>query len=200
MNNELIDKMPKNSLRKNIAEFIGKHYDECIKDKTVLEIGAAIPNKKCWWADNKVLFGTEAKEWLATDMQVAPNIDLVLDMEFVGEVKTRKLNNKFDTIVAIETFEHVFHYNSVALNCFAALKKGGTLLVTLPFGHPVHNFPYDYFRYTPEALLRIFSDAGFKDIEVTETNFKSFTVQQYSDEFELMSFPVQVMLKAVKRG
>jgi hypothetical protein len=47
------------------------------------------------------------------------------------------------------------------------LRPGGLLFFTVPFLWPLHDAPHDHYRYTPFALERLLSEAGFDEIELT---------------------------------
>jgi hypothetical protein len=46
------------------------------------------------------------------------------------------------------------------------LVPGGALWLTVPFVGPLHEQPYDFYRYTEFALEELLSAAGFVDIEL----------------------------------
>jgi SAM-dependent methyltransferase len=46
------------------------------------------------------------------------------------------------------------------------LRPGGRLFFTVPFLWPLHEVPYDYYRYTPFALQRHLENTGFSQIEL----------------------------------
>ena len=46
------------------------------------------------------------------------------------------------------------------------LKPGGVLFFTVPFLWPLHDVPHDEYRFTPFALRRHLSNAGFGSIEI----------------------------------
>ena len=73
-----------------------------------------------------------------------------------------------DTVVCANVLEHVYNYQFLVGEMKRILKPSGMLVGFVPFFIQYHPDPHDYFRYTKEALLRIFSDAGFVDIEIKE--------------------------------
>jgi SAM-dependent methyltransferase len=72
-----------------------------------------------------------------------------------------------DSALATEVLEHCPDPARVLAEIRRVLKPGGVLLVTVPFLWPLHDVPYDEYRYTPFALERLLREAGYEDICVT---------------------------------
>lgn len=78
-----------------------------------------------------------------------------------------------DTVILFNTLEHVYEHRSLVKEMYRVLKPGGRALVFVPFVFPVHVhqtakfFTNDYYRYTHSTLERMFTDAGFKRIQIT---------------------------------
>jgi SAM-dependent methyltransferase len=75
-------------------------------------------------------------------------------------------NNSADFALATEVFEHCPEPEVVMREAFRVLKPGGSLLFTVPFLWPLHDVPYDEYRYTPFALTRHLRNAGFDEIDI----------------------------------
>lgn len=61
-------------------------------------------------------------------------------------------NETFDCIICTEVLEHVPEPAAVLKEFHRVLKVGGRIFLTTPFLVPLHEMPYDFFRYTPSAL------------------------------------------------
>jgi len=72
-----------------------------------------------------------------------------------------------DSALATEVFEHCPDAKGVLREINRVLKPGGFLLATVPFLWPLHDNPYDEFRYTPFSLGRFTREAGFEKVELT---------------------------------
>ena len=71
-----------------------------------------------------------------------------------------------DCAVATEVLEHTPNPKKITSEICRVLKARGLFFLTVPFLWPLHDVPYDEYRYTPYALERILSDAGFAQIRL----------------------------------
>ena len=67
-----------------------------------------------------------------------------------------------DTVLLTEVLEHVPEPQVCLREIGAALKKGGKVIVTIPFFYWTHEEPHDYYRYTPHGLRHLLERCGFK--------------------------------------
>jgi len=75
-------------------------------------------------------------------------------------------DGSFDNLFHTEVLEHVYHPLQFLGECHRVLKPSGMMFFTVPFQARYHYIPHDYFRYTPAALERILTEAGFRDIKL----------------------------------
>jgi SAM-dependent methyltransferase len=66
-----------------------------------------------------------------------------------------------DCAIATEVFEHCPDLQAIMHEIYRVLKPGGLLFFTVPFFWPLHEVPYDEYRYTPFALERHLAASGF---------------------------------------
>lgn len=71
-----------------------------------------------------------------------------------------------NTVVCCNLLEHIYNHQHLTLEMFRVLQSQGVLVGFVPFLVQYHPDPHDYFRYTEEALKRIFSDSGFINIKI----------------------------------
>jgi SAM-dependent methyltransferase len=74
--------------------------------------------------------------------------------------KWNKYYNYFDVVYCNNVMEHLENPFEAAKNMGFLTKDGGLILIIVPFSQRYHAVPTDYFRYTHEALPKIFSLFG----------------------------------------
>lgn len=67
----------------------------------------------------------------------------------------------FDTVLCTQVIEHVADHALVLKEAFRLLKPGGTLILSAPMYWPLHEEPYDFFRFTKHGLDYLLSQTGF---------------------------------------
>lgn len=75
-------------------------------------------------------------------------------------------DDSIDCAICTEVLEHCPDPEAVLREVCRILKPDGLLFFTVPFLWPLHEVPYDQYRYTPYALERHLSNAGFAQIEI----------------------------------
>jgi SAM-dependent methyltransferase len=63
-----------------------------------------------------------------------------------------QLDASVGTVLAVCTFEHVRHFWKGFEEIRRVLRPDGALLVACPFYFYIHNYPSDFWRFTPSAL------------------------------------------------
>lgn len=68
----------------------------------------------------------------------------------------------FDTILCTNVLEHVAEAGKGFKELSRCLCKSGTLILSTPFLYPLHEAPYDFYRYTMYGLKNQLEKNGFK--------------------------------------
>jgi ubiquinone/menaquinone biosynthesis C-methylase UbiE len=76
------------------------------------------------------------------------------------------LDDSVDCAIATEVLEHSSQPATVLAETRRVLRPDGFLFLTVPFLWPLHDVPFDQYRFTPFALERLLKDAGFMDIVI----------------------------------
>jgi SAM-dependent methyltransferase len=72
----------------------------------------------------------------------------------------------FETVLCTEVLEHVEKPQQVLHEIARVLRSGGHLILTTPFYWPLHEEPYDFFRYTTHGLRHLLEDVGLEVVEL----------------------------------
>jgi SAM-dependent methyltransferase len=97
-------------------------------------------------------------------------------------------NDQFDTVLCTQVLEHVFEHDKLMSEAFRVLKRGGHLILTVPFAWELHEEPYDFFRYTKHALKQLFEQTGFEIDYIKPNGGKWAAIYQLRNNMMYLSF------------
>jgi len=153
----LFIKLSKILSRKGIYPFLEKEFSNIKSGSKVLSIGAG-------GEINALLNAFAVKNNFnvtSFDISDDKHPDLLGDI-CIYDFK----DEKFDVVVIAEVLEHLHSPHLAIDNIYKILHNGGRLILTVPFIFPIHERPYDYYRYTRyglEYLLRKFGNVSIKE-------------------------------------
>jgi len=75
-------------------------------------------------------------------------------------------NNKYENVISINLFEHIFNIQNLINEIYRILDFDGKLIGATPFHKEYHADPYDFYRLTQDFYQKAFNDAGFKSIKI----------------------------------
>lgn len=100
-------------------------------------------------------------EYIGVDARPGPGVDVVHDMEEpeLAAAGSRGPLNA-DVVLCLDTLEHVKHpWRAMRTLVASMAKRRGWLIVAVPFMFRIHDYPSDYWRFTPEGLRLLLGDA-----------------------------------------
>ncbi len=141
-----------NAVKKTLHVFKGE----------LLDIGCGImPYKEVILNANK-----NVKKYIGLDLQSSTIHDTdIADLHWDAKIIPLQ-NETVDSAMATEVLEHSFDPDKTLAEIFRVLKKDGVFFFTVPFIWPLHEVPYDAYRYTPFSLKILLEKAGFEQIEI----------------------------------
>jgi len=71
-----------------------------------------------------------------------------------------------DTVVCLETLEHVSDPLAVVREMSRTLRIGGFLVLSVPFLGPIHSAPQDFWRFTEYQVKRMVEGAGLQIVDM----------------------------------
>src|SRR5262249_14474318 len=117
----------------------------------MVEIGSYQVTGQEDYADLRGLFAK--REYLGIDMRPGPGVDMVADVE-----RLPLASATVGTALGVSTFEHVPHFWRGFEQLHRVLRPDGVVVVACPFYFHIHNYPGDYWRFTPQALDLLLTD------------------------------------------
>lgn len=86
------------------------------------------------------------KDYVGIDMRPGPGVDRVANVEALPFA-----SGSIGTVLALNTFEHVRCFWRGLDEAHRVLRPDGALVMSTPFHFRIHQFPHDYWRFTPAA-------------------------------------------------
>lgn len=140
-------------------------YMATIVEPSILELGTAqsIPGRSTMHRN----FVPHAARFVGSDISAGPDVDLVADVhrltKFTGE-------RAYDAIITCSGFEHFKYPHLAAWEIAKTLRVGGAVFIQTHFTFVEHSYPYDYFRFTREAMAGLFGTGN--GITVHRTSYE----------------------------
>ena len=103
-------------------------------------------------ADLRPLF--PGKSYIGCDMRAGPGVDRLLNLHNIDLP-----HHSAGTVLCLDTLEHVEYCHQAMSEIHRILVPGGICVISSVMAFPIHEYPYDYWRFTPsgfESLLRSF--------------------------------------------
>ena len=124
---------------------------------SLLEIGSRARSGatyRSWFPD--------VEEYVGLDVTNGPNVNIVGDAHHMSEF----IEKKFDFVFSIAVFEHILMPWKVAIEMNRVMADGGMGLIISHGGWPLHEEPWDFWRYSKEAWQGIFNiHTGFEIVD-----------------------------------
>lgn len=120
----------------------------------VLEVGAYNVNGSV----REVIEPQGPREYIGTDMRLGPGVDVVCPAEDLANIVTP---GTFQLVVCCEVLEHAERWREVVHVLKSMTAPGGVLILTTRSpGFPLHEYPGDFWRFTPADMAEVFADFG----------------------------------------
>lgn len=87
------------------------------------------------------------REYFGCDLEAGPGVDRVLDLE-----RLALPDASIGTAIALDTLEHVERFWLVAPELHRVLRPGGIAILSSVMYFPIHEYPADYWRFTPDGM------------------------------------------------
>jgi len=132
-------------MRNNVKEFVQLVKTVVTIRDPIIEIGSFQVPEQIGYADLRPLF--PGKEYVGCDMIPGAGVDRIENVERLSfESET------IDTILILDTLEHVQNPFAAMDEIYRVLKAGGVVIMSSVMAWPIHDYPNDYWRFTPESF------------------------------------------------
>ncbi len=142
-------------MRRTIKDFVSIAAEHILIEEPILEFGSLqVPGQE-HFADLRPLF--HGKRYIGADLREGLGVDKILDLHNIDLP-----SEHVGTVLCLDTLEHVEYPHRALEEIHRILKPDGIVIISSVMYFPIHDYPYDYWRFTPEAfksLLKPF--AGF---------------------------------------
>lgn len=139
-------------MRKSIRGFVELASQSLELAAPICEFGAWQAEGQEDIADLRDLFPD--KQYIGADMREGRGVDRILDLHAIDLADA-----SVGTVISCDTFEHVEYPRRAIEEIHRILKPDGVVVLTSVMNFPIHAYPNDYWRFTPEgfrSLLNIF--------------------------------------------
>ena len=130
--------------------FKDKTKPAMFKGKRVLEVGSLDVNGSV----RPFVEASEPREYIGTDFMPGQRVDAVVDAEKLVDEYGK---DSFDVVISTEMLEHAEHWRE-CVNNMKQVTSDWLIITTRAPGFPLHSYPDDWWRYTPDDFARIFAD------------------------------------------
>lgn len=89
--------------------------------------------------------------------------------EFLDVTSISYKDNTQDCYLCLSVLEHVYDFQLAIREMHRSLKKGGKLIIVVPFAFPLHD-KVDYWRFTPDSFMKLLE--GFEVVNFTKLGGK----------------------------
>lgn len=111
----------------------------------IYEIGAfQVPGQE-GYADLRPYF--PGKTYVGCDMRPGPGVDRIEDVH-----KLSLEDKSVKTLIIMDTLEHVTNPFKAMDEIYRVLSDKGLLILSVPFNFHIHDYPSDYWRFTPSSI------------------------------------------------
>jgi len=152
-------------MRESIKQFVKMVSGTLPISEPVFEFGALDVSEEKGFGNLRPFFAN--KEYVGCDIREGPGVDRILDLHRIDLP-----SESVGTVLVPDTLEHVEFPRKAINEVHRILKANGIFVLSSVMKFPIHNFPSDYWRFTPEAFKSLLKPFAFSFVEFAgETKF-----------------------------
>jgi SAM-dependent methyltransferase len=135
-------------MRQSIKDFVAIAAASLPIHEPIYEFGSLqVPGQE-GFADLRPLF--PGREYVGSDMRAGLGVDRLLDLHGI-DLPAESVG----TVLCFDTLEHVEYPHRALEEIHRILRPDGIAVISSVMNFPIHDYPQDYWRFTPEAFRSI---------------------------------------------
>jgi len=100
------------------------------------------------------------KQYIGADIRNGSGVDVILNLHRINLP-----SESVGTVLVLDTLEHVEFPRKAIEESYRILKSNGILIMSSVMNFPIHNFPHDYWRFTPECFRSLLKPFNLSVVE-----------------------------------
>lgn len=149
----------------------------------ILDFGCGCKPYKYLFKDAKKYEGIDFTNYSINKDLFCDNPDYYFTDNYIKYFSTQFKNNFFDNVVSFQVLEHHREPEKMLSEIFRITKKGGYVLVSMPFLEGIHEVPNDYQRFTQYGLVELFNKYNCEILEVRSQGSLFSTISLLINEY-----------------
>ena len=145
-------------MRQSVKDYLGKIIKRYPILEPIYEIGAYRVEGQEEFADLRPFF--PGKVYVGCDMRSGLGVDRIEDVHCL---KIRSYS--VGTVLVFDTLEHVENVHQAVKEIHRVLKPGGMVIMSSVMNFPIHDYPSDYWRFTPKAFELLLKRFAVYEVE-----------------------------------
>jgi SAM-dependent methyltransferase len=158
---------------RSVADWVDLQYSQCMKDLESIapRTSGRLLDVGCGEKPYESMFRPFVSEYVG--VEYAPSFNGTQtatrstkpDFFYSGDTLPFE-SQSFDTVISIQVLEHTPNPQRLLNEIARVTKKGGLVVISVPFSFRLHEEPNDFFRFTSHGLSRMFEAAGLMVEEI----------------------------------
>ena len=145
-------------MRQSVKDYLVKILNRFPIMEPVYEIGSYRVEGQEEFADLRPFF--PGKIYIGCDMRSGLGVDRIEDVHCL-KIKS----NSIGTVLIFDTLEHVENVHQAMDEICRILKPGGMVIMSSVMNFPIHDYPSDYWRFTPKAFELLLNRFAIHEVE-----------------------------------
>jgi SAM-dependent methyltransferase len=145
-------------MRESIKHFVKICSETLPISEPIYEFGAFQVERQEGFADLRPLF--PGKKYVGADLRKGPGVDVLLDLHDIDLP-----SESVGTVLILDTLEHVEYPRKAIENAHTILKEDGIVIITSVMNFAIHDYPQDYWRFTPEAFRSLLKQFAYSFVD-----------------------------------